>query len=87
MAFRACLRYIQSVMSASLVACPAFVIFVFVIPFCFVYAYEEYVSPGLSLSCNESAWNALLHDMKILPTRASFVSAVSKMVRGVDASN
>jgi hypothetical protein len=33
------------------------------------------------------AWNALPHGMKILPTRASFVSAVSRMVRGVDASN
>jgi hypothetical protein len=33
------------------------------------------------------AWNALPHAMKILPTRASFVSAVRRMVRGVDASN
>jgi hypothetical protein len=33
------------------------------------------------------AWNALPHDMKILPTRASFVSSVRRMVRGVDASN
>jgi hypothetical protein len=27
-----------------------------------------------------------MHAMKILPTRASFVSAVGKMVRGVDVS-
>jgi hypothetical protein len=33
------------------------------------------------------AWNTLSHDMKILPTRTSFVSAVRRMVRGVDASN
>jgi hypothetical protein len=37
------------------------------------------------LSCQ--AWNALSHDMKILPRRTSFVSAVSRMVRGVDALN
>jgi hypothetical protein len=54
-----------SVMSASLtdyariqllqsVACPASVIFVFAISFCFVRAYEEFGSPGSSLSCNES---------------------------------
>jgi hypothetical protein len=33
------------------------------------------------------AWKALLHGMKILPTRASFVSAVRRLVRGGDASN
>jgi hypothetical protein len=33
------------------------------------------------------AWNALPHDMKILLTWTSFVSAVRKMIRGVDASN
>jgi hypothetical protein len=33
------------------------------------------------------AWNALPHGMKILSTRAPFVSAVRRMVRGVDASN
>jgi hypothetical protein len=33
------------------------------------------------------AWNALPHAMKILPTRVSFVSAVRRMVSGVDASN
>jgi hypothetical protein len=32
-----------------------------------------------------NAWNALPHAMKILPTRASFVAAVRRMVRGVDA--
>jgi hypothetical protein len=33
------------------------------------------------------AWNALPHAMKILPTRVSFVSAVKRMVSGVNASN
>jgi hypothetical protein len=37
------------------------------------------------LSCR--AWNALPHGMKVLPTRASFVSTVKRMVRGIDASN
>jgi hypothetical protein len=37
----------------------------------------------VTLGCR--AWNALDHCMKILPTRASFVSAVRRMVCGVDA--
>jgi hypothetical protein len=36
------------------VACPAFLLFVFAILFCFVRAYEEFGSPGSSLSCDES---------------------------------
>jgi hypothetical protein len=32
------------------------------------------------------AWNELPHGMEFLPTWASFVSAVRRMVRGVDAS-
>jgi hypothetical protein len=33
------------------------------------------------------AWNKVPPDLQIMPTGASFVSAVKKMVRGVDASN
>jgi hypothetical protein len=58
--------------------------------------YEEFGSLGSSLSLAMSqsfvvlgcrAWNALHYDMKILPMRSSFVSAVKRMVHGVDASN
>jgi hypothetical protein len=55
----------------------------------------EFGSPSSSLSCDESVlcctWlpsvDALSHDLKNLSTRASFVSAVRRMVCGVDASN
>jgi hypothetical protein len=36
------------------VACPASVLFVFAISFCFFRAYDEFGSPGSLLSCNES---------------------------------
>jgi hypothetical protein len=47
-------------------------------------------SPAMSqsfvvLGCG--LWNALPHAMKILSTRVSFVFAVKRMVRGVDASD
>jgi hypothetical protein len=41
--------------------------------------------PFVVLGCG--AWNALPNGMKILPTLASFVCAVRRMVRGVDASD
>jgi hypothetical protein len=62
------------------------VLFVFAILFCSVLHRSLAMTQSfVVLGCR--VWNALPHDMKILPTRASFVSAVRKMVRGVDASN
>jgi hypothetical protein len=70
------------------------VLFVFAISLCLVHVYEEFGSYGSSLIARESfvvlgcrAWNALPRGMEFLPTWASFVSAVRRMIRGVDASN
>jgi hypothetical protein len=62
------------VVSLQGVACPASVLCVFAISFCFVHAYEEFGSPGSSRSLAMSqsfvvlgcqAWNALPHGMNI----------------------
>jgi hypothetical protein len=57
---------------------------------CLVREYKEFGSPGSSLSCNEPVlsftWLPGIA-MKILPMWASFVSAVTRTVRGVDVSN
>jgi hypothetical protein len=71
------------------VACPASMLFVFAISartrILVVPAHRSLASSLVVLSCR--AWNALPHGMKVLPTRASFVSTVKRMVRGIDASN
>jgi hypothetical protein len=48
-------------------------------------SYLEKSAMGALLA--DYAKNTLPHDMKILPTRPSFVSAVRKMVLGADISN
>jgi hypothetical protein len=70
------------VVSLQNLACPASVLFTrnLVVP-----AHRSLAMGQSFVTLGCRAWNALPHCMKILPTRASFVSAVRRMVCGVDA--